>query len=179
MSSHSPGLLSCALALAFVVPVLACSGGSEPMGEPAPVAQDKPVTADVEEAAPQHCADATRFSCAVAGGKTLALCEEEGSLVYRFGAIGSIEKEYPGEGVSPSWKYEEPTTVSASGNSVSFAGESHSFEVVEMAGAGGANAEANNFVGVIVSKGDEVVSTISCVGPVESDWTRIAELVAQ
>lgn len=172
-------LPSCGLILAFGLSVLACSGGGEHVVEPVSApAQLEPVI-DVEGAPRQHCADATRFSCAVAGGKTLALCEEEGSLVYRFGALGSIEKEYPGEGVTPSWTYEEPTTVSASGNGVSFAGESHSFQVVEMAGAGGANAEANNFAGVVVSKGEAVVSTISCVGPVESDWARIAELAAQ
>lgn len=171
------------LTLALTLPLAACSGGSEPPAQPAAVqpaavapAADKPAVVVEREHVGPHCAQATHFSCAVAGNKTLALCEEKGSLVYRFGPLGAIEKEYPGEGVTPAWTYEEPTTVSASGNSLSFSGESHSFQVVEMAGAGGPNAQANNFSGVVVTKGEAVVSTIPCVGPVESNWARIAEL---
>ena len=172
------------LILALTLPLAACSGASEPPPAKAPVvkpdaaqpAAAQPAVVVEKEHVGPHCAEAKHFSCAVAGNKTLALCEEKGSLVYRFGPLGAIEKEYPGEGVTPAWTYEEPTTVSASGNSVSFSGGSHSFQVVEMAGAGGPNAQANNFSGVVVTKGEAVVSTIPCVGPVESNWARIAEL---
>lgn len=170
--------MSSVLILALALPLVACfrGGEMEPAPSPSPPLVSVLVTEPGRGPAPAHCKESTRFSCTVAGDKVLAVCEEEGSLVYRYGPLGAIEKEYPAEGGTASWRYEEPTTVSARGNALSFDGERHSFQVVEMAGAGGPNAEANNFSGVVVSKGGDVVSTIPCVGPVESDWARIAAL---
>ncbi len=166
---------------------LACGGetssdpvpASTPDAVPAPQAPTPAEAAPAAEARSSHCNEATHFSCAVAGGKHLSVCEEEGSLVYFYGVLGAPEKEYPGFGDTPNWSFREISAVSAQGHGLSFTGESHSFEVTEMAGAGGPNAEANNFAGVIVSKGEETVSTIACTGPVSSNWERIAEVMAQ
>ncbi|MFT5686542.1 MAG: hypothetical protein ACI8RZ_007498 [Myxococcota bacterium] len=136
-----------------------------------------PAAAPAAATTDHHCRVTPSFNCAV-GSKVLSVCEMETGLSYRFGPIGTIEKQYPPPSTESHFEYSAVTTVSAEGHSLKFTTEGHTYEVTEMSGAGGPNAEANNFTGVVVYKGDEHLSSIACTGAAQSDWEAIERMAA-
>lgn len=183
------------LALA-VIPLtllaLACGGGEEELTvELDPVAstteqpatrginEDPPAGEEISRQAGTHCGEFVYFNCPVAGGKVLSVCGEEGGVIYRFGKIGELEKEYP-PGMEPGeYRIEDAGTIQSQGTALAFDGDTHSFKVVERVGAGGPNGEFNNFAGVEVYKADELISSIPCTEPPHTEWERLRQVIPE
>ena len=160
---------------------VACSG-DVPAATPS-VAASGPVTppidAPVPAKAPSSCDGGdVLFQCAVNGGKELLVCGKDGPspwLSYRFGKPDAPDLVFPvaREGSASAFAWAEVTTVQAMGNLLRFQNADVTYEIVEMIGAGGPNGEANNFAGVYVKKGEELLATVTCASPAVSRWDVI------
>jgi hypothetical protein len=120
-----------------------------------------------------HCqpAETEVFGCEVKGGKHLSVCQSKDSPVvvqYRFGRLGAIELAYPKDTSSSTRLFQliEQSYVSSMATNLSFTNDGHVFGVFEQMGSGA----ASNGAGVTIEKGGKVLATVSCTGPVTSDW---------
>lgn len=162
-------LLSLLLACAAEAPV--------PTAAPAAPAPAAPAPAEV-------CADPATvyFQCPTRDGQSITVCanrEEPRWVRYRYGTAAKAELVFPEQeaGSADRFVSEERTYVSSSGNVLRFENGGYTYEVTEMAGAGGANGEENNFAGVRVLKGEEQVSAIPCSAPPVSRWQDLDFIV--
>lgn len=185
-------------AAALIVAILtACGGDTPPTTEPAAAAPavapagaapsaDTPSTAAQTDApvigAP--CADpATHlFSCTTKAKKSIIICGQaspERWLQYQYGPLEKPELTYPKAraGSTEAFTSEARTFVSAQGNVVSFTNEGVTYEITEMAGAGGPDGDLNNFAGVVVLERGEQIATVACAGAVKSDWYLLDSVV--
>lgn len=141
---------------------------AKPVAE-SPVQTSKQTPVTPPSAATGHCAAGEQvwFDCPITGGKRVSLCGGPGAAdaQYRFGAVGSPELVFPAAatGGKAAFKVEERTHIRSQGTVAVFENEGHRYEVSSYAGGGGgADAESNNFQGVYVFKGDELLATVSC-----------------
>ena len=132
--------------------------------------QSSPAGASQAEAAKPigHCSAETTafFACTFKGGKVVSLCgdEEAGDLQYLFGKPGAVELTWPekAEGAMKQFKGKELTYIRATGDAVSFQNGAVTYEITSLSGGGGPDGEANNFVGVTVSKAEKTLATLTC-----------------
>jgi hypothetical protein len=182
----SPALRPFLVALA-----VACGGAStQPAATPAPPAEAPPaVPAAAPAAAPagwtEVCgAGADRvFACSTAKGKEVVVCVGTAAdpwVRYRFGPADAPELVFPAERDTSlaQFKHEERAYVSSAGNVLSFDNDGVTYEITEMAGAGGPDGEANNFAGVYVIRGGETIGTVPCAAAPTTDWTRLAAVLS-
>jgi len=147
-------------------------------------ATSAPAHADPAAPAAVPCADAAThfFSCKTKAGKQVLVCagtEPDRWVHYQYGPAGKPELVYPAEraGSHAKFKVEERTTPMASGYVLSFTNEGVTYEVSEMAGAGGPNGDANNFAGITIIEKGATIATVACDGPATSRWLDLDVIV--
>ena len=118
------------------------------------------------------------FSCPVKGGKVLRVCGAGGEapwMRYVYGKPGVPELVFPEarEGSVARFRWEERVTVQAMGDALLFDNAGVTYEVTEMVGSGGRDAEMNNYAGVYVTQGAKTLARIPCTGAPTSDWARM------
>ena len=168
--------------LLLLLSTLACVATSppEPDSPPPPAVSVPPAAEPVAKVG--HC-DEVLFQCPV-GEKWLAVCGSASPtpwIQYLYGTPDAPELTFPAtrEGSVARFDHEERTHVRSMGNALVFENEGWRYEVMEMIGGGGIPDEAamNNFTGVMLYNGDELVSSLACTGDATSDWEAIAALL--
>ena len=120
-----------------------------------------------------HCdaAETIHFSCSTSGSKVLSLCGGPGRLQYRFGPVGAPELEHPPDSRIEAFTVEHRSYPRFEADVATFTTGGFTYAVTEASGGGGGpDAESNNFAGVYVLQGDDVVASVPCTGPVSSRW---------
>jgi len=122
-----------------------------------------------------HCTggEVAYFSCATSATKVLSLCGGSGSLQYRFGPVGAPELAHPANSAASAFTVGTKSYPQFQAETASVANGDVTYEIHEASGAGGPNAETNNFVGVYVFEGEELLASVSCSGDVTSDWAAL------
>lgn len=152
------------LPLAAVL-MLACGGGevSEPTTGPA-VAPAEPAVA-VADTPSTHCEKEVLYHCALENGMLASVCNEDGWMVYRYGAIGDLEAEYPAPDMTPNWVLLEVP----GGKTLKFTMHDNEVLVSNLPGV---------TAGVTTSAPDDtILSSYDCVGEVTSNWTKLAQVM--
>jgi len=150
--------------LTALVASIATSQEPRPTDQPADPA---PTPAPAPEPATEAC-EPVFFACTTQGDKRLEVCGDP--VRYRFGARddGSPELEIRGDFI-----VEERRHIRSMGDVVRFENDGYAYEVTEMTGSSGGTPEeaaANNFMGVMVFKGDQFISTVACTEPPTTNW---------
>ncbi len=156
------------LPLAAVL-MLACGGGE--VSEPTTGPDVEPVTPDIDPAGMvadnpgSHCEKEILFHCEVEDGKHAAVCNEDGWMVYRFGALGDVEAEYPAPDMTPNWVLMEVPD----GKTLKFTMHDNQMLVSELPEIGS---------GVMVSAPDEsILAHHECQGKPTTNWAKLAEVM--
>ena len=154
--------------------VASVATSQEPEPTETPVEPEPAPAPTVEPATEADGCEPMFFACPTADQKPLEVCGDP--VRYRFGALddGSPELEIRGDFV-----VEERRHVRSMGHVVRFENEGYAYEVADMMGSGGGTpeeAEANNFVGVMVFKGESLVATVPCTELPTTDWDALRAL---
>lgn len=153
----------------------------EPVPTPAP-AQTAPATPSAAASDwDENCGsmETILFNCMADSPNEIVVCGsniDDPWLRFRYGIFSAPQILHPDspEGVMAQFRLEERSHVRSQGTALVFERDGLTYELVEMAGGGGGpDAQANNFVGVYVRKGDETVREIACTSPGSSDWNAI------
>ena len=165
---------------------LLASIATSPAEEARPVAPAPPVAAVAEDTPERvgHCSPGeVLFQCPV-GDRELAVCGGATPapwIQYHYGPPGAPDLRFPAdrEGSVALFAHQERHHVRSMGDALVFENEGWRYEVLEMIGGGGIpdEAELNNFRGVMVFHGDELVSTLACSEEPTSDWSGLAALL--
>lgn len=149
--------------------VLACSLLALPA-----VAQGRP-----ERNADNHCfagVEKVVFHCATSKGKWISVCADgqganPGWMSYRYGAKGKIELQKPDvdAGNLAKWSYESQMLVRGENRSLKFTNEGYTYEVFVT------EAGTDTAAGVVVSKGDKPLATLTCADQAYTQDFSIAE----
>jgi len=179
-----------ALALA-AAPLLAC--GDIEIGDldetPAAAPAQAPVAAPAPSAAAsawdEHCGtpETAVFNCMADEPNEIVVCGssfDDPWLRVRYGTFSAPQILHPDspEGVMEQFKLEERSYIRSQGPALVFERDGMTYELVEMAGGGGGpDASANNFAGIYVRKGEDLVRQISCTSEPNSDWNAIRAIL--
>jgi hypothetical protein len=146
--------------------MLACGGGE--VSEPVPEVEadvDAPVAEAVPDKPTTHCEKEVLYDCEVGGGKHASVCNEDGWMVYRFGALGDVEAEYPAPDMMPDWVLMEVPD----GKTLKFTMHDNQMLVSELPEIGS---------GVMVSAPDEsILAHHECQGKPTTNWAKLAEVM--
>lgn len=128
-----------------------------------------------------HCAsdEIVLFDCGVRGDKRLSLCGSStlDEVQYRFGPEGAPELVYPEDGTPSALTYGHQAWARGEEHSVSFARGDTSYAIVDAAGGGGPDGEANNYQGVKVYQGGEEIAFLPCTTIYDSQLDRLEAIL--
>jgi hypothetical protein len=183
--------------------ILACTGGDAPVATPEPlidpagtvpanaptdpVPDADPVAGSAEGAAAGDpvatlCgSEPVIFGCPRQNGKALAVCGGAGKLQYRFGPPAAPEFVFPADPAQASslMTLKSVSYAQSMGTVLSFQNGEVRYEVTSMIGGGGGpDAASNNFQGVYLYKGEQLVDTVNCQGEVKGDLEGASAVVA-
>ncbi|TVQ92506.1 MAG: hypothetical protein EA397_06770 [Deltaproteobacteria bacterium] len=126
----------------------------------------------------------TVFTCGVPGGKEIAVCgsldDDTPWMRYRFGTPVEPDLLFPEdpEGSLNKFTVEQRSYVRSQGDVLRFDHDGKTYEIAEMAGGGGGpDAAENNFMGLRILQGDDVVSSVACEGEPISDWSTVRNIL--
>jgi hypothetical protein len=181
----------------LIAALLGCSTSTSPSETVPPEEAAPAVRVDEVQAAPVaaveeprpvgHCASGEKayFDCPASGGKHLSLCgspdlgKPTSFLAYRFGPLGTPELVFPAtpEDSVPRFRFEARMHVRSMGDTVQFDNGNIRYTVMAMSGSGHpGEAEANNFVGVLVEEDGHLIASVNCVGDATD---HLADIVAE
>jgi len=126
-----------------------------------------------ERNADNHCfstVERVAFHCATDSGKWISVCADAQSaapthIVYRYGKKGAIELEKPeiDDKNLSRWAYVEEPMISGEQRTLTFTNEGYSYQVFVT------EAGRDTQAGVVVSKGDKALATLTCANQTFTD----------
>ena len=136
----------------------------------------------VGDAGTGHCSssETVYFSCPTSRTKVLSLCGGGGRVQYRFGPVGAPELVYPEDSRPSAFTVREERYARSMADVAVFANGDVRYEVTDaIGGGGGPDAESNNFQGVYVFRGDELLASVNCTAAPTRDWAALRSVVPE
>lgn len=129
-----------------------------------------------------HCtgAETAYFSCPTSPTKVLSLCGGAGQVQYRFGPVGTPELVFPEDSSPSAFTVREERYARSMADVATFTNGDVRYEVTDaIGGGGGPDAEANNFQGVYVFRGDELLASVNCTSEPIRNWAALRSVVPE
>lgn len=127
-----------------------------------------------------HCTpdEIALFDCATGDGKQLSLCGTATleTMQYRFGPVGSPELVHPDDTERFPMIHGHEAWARGEEHSVSFTRGDHTYRVVSASGSG-IEGELNNYEGVQVYLGEEMLTFVACATAANSELTRLESIL--
>lgn len=163
--------------------LLACGESADPKPSSAPSTAAPTAPTSAPAAAPKkqagsHCNEGQKvwYQCTVSQGRVVSLCGDEapGFLQYHFGPLGAPGLSVPSapDGLGR-FGFASQTWAQGQLEAVRFDNEGTTYLLVDKAGAGGENGEANNFQGIVVRQGGKELARYACTDILQTEISSL------